>query len=31
LVLEGFVLLKSEQPNAGEIDNSAYLSQFALD
>jgi carbamoyltransferase len=31
LVLENFVLLKKEQPNAGEIDNSAYLSQFALD
>jgi carbamoyltransferase len=31
LVLERFVLLKKEQPNAGEIDNSAYLSQFALD
>jgi carbamoyltransferase len=31
LVLERFVLLKKEQPNAGEIDNSAYLAQFALD
>ena len=31
LVLEGFVLLKKEQPNAAEIDNSAYLAQFALD
>jgi len=31
LVLEHFVLLKKEQPNAGEIDNSAYLAQFALD
>jgi carbamoyltransferase len=31
LVLEGFVLRKTEQPNAGEIDNEAYLAQFALD
>jgi carbamoyltransferase len=31
LVLERFVLLKKEQPNAGEIDNEAYLAQFALD
>jgi carbamoyltransferase len=31
LVLERFVLLKKEQPNAGDIDNSAYLAQFALD
>ena len=31
LVLERFVLLKKEQPNAGEVDNEAYLAQFALD
>ncbi len=31
LVLENFVLLKDEQPGASEIDNSAYLQQFALD
>jgi carbamoyltransferase len=31
LVLEGFVLRKTEQPNATEIDNEAYLAQFALD
>ena len=31
LVLENFVLLKSEQPDAQEIDVEAYLSEFALD
>jgi carbamoyltransferase len=31
LVLENFVLLKDDQPNAREIDASAYLSEFALD
>jgi carbamoyltransferase len=31
LVLERVVLLKKEQPNAGEIDNAAYLAQFGLD
>jgi len=31
LVLEGFVLLKSEQPDAPDVDRDAYLSQFALD
>ncbi|MBW2233579.1 MAG: carbamoyltransferase [Deltaproteobacteria bacterium] len=31
LVLENFVLLKEDQPNAKEIDASAYLAEFALD
>jgi len=31
LAIEGFVLRKSEQPNAEEIDVEAYLSQFQLD
>jgi len=31
LVLENFVLLKQEQPNAKEIDVDAYLAEFALD
>ena len=31
LVLERVVLLRKEQPNAGEIDNAAYLAQFGLD
>ena len=31
LVLENFVLLKSEQPDAREIDRDAYLAEFALD
>jgi len=31
LVVEDFVMYKNEQPNAGTIDNSAYLKQFALD
>jgi len=31
LVLENFVLLKKEQPDAKEIDIDAYLSEFALD
>ena len=31
LVLENFVLLKSDQPNAQEIDVEAYLAEFALD
>ena len=31
LVIESFVLLKKDQPGAGEIDASAYLAEFALD
>jgi carbamoyltransferase len=31
LVLESFVLLKNEQPDAKEIDLEAYLAEFALD
>ena len=31
LVLENFVLLKGDQPNAQEIDVEAYLAEFALD
>jgi len=31
LVLESFVLLKQDQPNAKEIDLDAYLAEFALD
>jgi len=31
LVLENFILLKQEQPDAQEIDVEAYLSEFALD
>jgi carbamoyltransferase len=31
LVLENFVLLKDDQPNAREIDLEAYLTEFALD
>ena len=31
LVLENYILLKSEQPDAQEIDVEAYLSEFALD
>ena len=31
LVLENFVLLKSDQPNEKEIDLEAYLKEFALD
>jgi carbamoyltransferase len=31
LVLENFILLKQEQPEAQEIDVAAYLSEFALD
>ena len=31
LVLENYVLLKQDQPNAREIDASAYLAEFALD
>ncbi len=31
LVLENCVLMKKEQPNAQEIDASAYLAEFALD
>jgi carbamoyltransferase len=31
LVLENFVLLKEDQPNAREIDVEAYLAEFALD
>ncbi len=31
LVVDNFVLLKTEQPGAKEIDNTAYLANFALD
>ena len=31
LVIEGFILLKDEQPNAAVFDRSAYLAEFALD
>jgi carbamoyltransferase len=31
LVLEGFVLLKEEQPNASPHQVDEYLAQFALD
>ncbi len=31
LVLENFVILKQDQPNAKEIDVDAYLAEFALD
>ncbi len=31
LILENFVILKQEQPNAKEIDVDAYLAEFALD
>jgi carbamoyltransferase len=31
LVLEDYVLLKDEQPNAKQIDADAYLKQFSLD
>lgn len=31
LVLENFVILKDDQPNAKEIDVEAYLAEFALD
>ena len=31
LVLENFVILKQDQPNAKEIDVEAYLAEFALD
>ena len=31
LVIEDYVLLKEEQPEGGEFDRKAYLSQFALD
>ena len=31
LVLENFVMLKPDQPNAQEIDVEAYLAEFALD
>jgi carbamoyltransferase len=31
LVLENYVLLKQDQPNAREIDAEAYLAEFALD
>jgi len=31
LVLENFILLKNDQPNAREIDLEAYLTEFALD
>jgi carbamoyltransferase len=31
LVIDNFVLKKTEQPNARVIDRDAYLKQFALD
>jgi carbamoyltransferase len=31
LVLENFILMKEDQPNAQEIDAEAYLAEFALD
>jgi carbamoyltransferase len=31
LVLENFILLKKDQPDAREIDLAAYLKEFALD
>lgn len=31
LVLENFIILKADQPNAKEIDIEAYLAEFALD
>ena len=31
LVLESFILIKQEQPNAKEIDIEDYLKEFALD
>ena len=31
LVLENFILLKKDQPEAREIDQAAYLAEFALD
>ena len=31
LVLENFVLLKHEQPEAKEIDVAAYLAEFGID
>jgi carbamoyltransferase len=31
LVLENFIILKSDQPGAQEIDAAAYLAEFALD
>ncbi len=31
LVLESYVLLKKDQPDAQVIDREAYLAQFALD
>jgi len=31
LVMESFILIKKEQPNAREIDAEAYLKEFALD
>ena len=31
LVLENFILLKADQPEAREIDQAAYLAEFALD
>jgi hypothetical protein len=31
LVLERFVLLRKEQPNADQLNNEEYLKQFALD
>jgi carbamoyltransferase len=31
LVVESFILIKDEQPDAREIDAEAYLAEFALD
>jgi len=31
LVLENYIILKQDQPNAKEIDVEAYLKEFALD
>ena len=31
LILENFVILKQDQPNAKEIDVDAYRAEFALD
>ena len=31
LVLENYLILKQDQPNAKEIDIEAYLAEFALD
>jgi carbamoyltransferase len=31
LVIDDFLLLKKDQPNAGQIDASKYLAEFKLD